>query len=222
MYLITGDDIMQTDYKKFLNLLDKELKDESLLFIHDLLKSNKIALTTLYNDFFKPALNEFVCGSEDEDYCIWKEHTRTSIVRTILESTYPFLIEAKKGIKKNHKKVLVVCPTEEFHEVGALIVTNYFLLHGYDAQYIGANTPKHDIIAAVKALEPSFLAISVTNYYNLVVTKQITEAIKAAFPNVKVILGGQAFNKPGALNNIIYDYHVNSFETFVKLDGELK
>jgi methanogenic corrinoid protein MtbC1 len=43
------------------------------------------------------------------------------------------LIEIKKTVEKNHQKVMVVCPSEEFHEVGAIIVTNYFSLAGFDA-----------------------------------------------------------------------------------------
>ena len=208
---------MNPYYPKFLDLVNHENKDEAMLYVLDLLKEKKIELYDLYDFFLRPVLNEFVCNSEDEEICIWKEHVRTSIVRTILESTYPYLIEVKKTVKPNNQKVVVVCPSEEFHEVGAIIVTNYFTLAGFDAQYIGANTPKGDIVSAVKALKPDYLALSVTNYYNLVVTKQITEQVKGLFPNVKVILGGNAFSKPGALDHLVYDYHLKTKEDIFKL-----
>lgn len=211
---------MNPYYPKFLDLVNHENKDEAMLYVLDLLKEKKIELYDLYDFFLRPVLNEFVCNSEDEEICIWKEHVRTSIVRTILESTYPYLIEVKKTVKPNNQKVVVVCPSEEFHEVGAIIVTNYFTLAGFDAQYIGANTPKGDIVSAVKALKPDYLALSVTNYYNLVVTKQITEQVKGLFPNVKVILGGNAFSKPGALDYLVYDYHLKTKEDIFKLGGK--
>ncbi len=211
---------MNPYYPKFLDLVNHENKDEAMLYVLDLLKEKKIELYDLYDFFLRPVLNEFVCNSEDEEICIWKEHVRTSIVRTILESTYPYLIEVKKTVKPNNQKVVVVCPSEEFHEVGAIIVTNYFTLAGFDAQYIGANTPKGDIVSAVKALKPDYLALSVTNYYNLVVTKQITEQVKGLFPNVKVILGGNAFSKPGALDHLVYDYHLKTKEDIFKLGGK--
>lgn len=212
---------MQDLYEKFINYLEQENKDDALLFIHDLLKSNTITLDMLYDDFIRPALTEFSCKSDDEDYCIWKEHTRTSIIRTILESTYPYLIELKKNVKLNQKRIVVVCPSEEYHEVGALIITNYFTLSGFEAMFIGANTPKEDILKAVKALKPDFLALSVTNYYNLVVTKRITDSIKTDYPHVKIIVGGQAFLHSGALNSIQYDYHLNSKEDILKFGGSL-
>lgn len=210
---------MHPYYEPFLKLVNEENKDEAMTYVLNLLKDKKIELYDLYDFFLRPVLNEFVCSSEDEEICIWKEHVRTSIVRTILESTYPYLIEIKKSVPKNNQKVVVVCPSEEFHEVGAIIVTNYFSLAGFDAQYIGANTPKNDILSAVKALKPDYLALSVTNYYNLVVTKQITEQVKGLFPNVKIIVGGNAFNKPGALDHLVYDYHLTHKEDIFKLGG---
>lgn len=211
---------MHPYYEPFLKLVNEENKDEAMTYVLNLLKNKKIELYDLYDFFLRPVLNEFVCSSEDEEICIWKEHVRTSIVRTILESTYPYLIEIKKSVPKNNQKVVVVCPSEEFHEVGAIIVTNYFSLAGFDAQYIGANTPKNDILSAVKALKPDYLALSVTNYYNLVVTKQITEQVKGLFPNVKIIVGGNAFNKPGALEHLVYDYHLTHKEDIFKLGGK--
>lgn len=211
---------MNPYYPQFLELVNHENKDEAMLYVLSLLKDKKIALYDLYDFFLRPVLNEFVCSSEDEEICIWKEHVRTSIVRTILESTYPFLIEMKKSVPQNHQKVMVVCPSEEYHEVGAIIVTNYFTLAGFDAQYIGANTPKNDIISAVKALKPNFLALSVTNYYNLVITKQITEQVRGLFPDVKIIVGGSAFSKPGALDHLVYDYHLKTKEDIFQLGGK--
>ncbi|MDX9808266.1 MAG: cobalamin-dependent protein [Acholeplasma sp.] len=211
---------MHPYYPAFLKLVNQENKDEAMMYVLNLLKEKKIELYDLYDFFLRPVLNEFECTSEDEEICIWKEHVRTSIVRTILESTYPYLIEIKKSVPKNNQKVMVVCPSEEFHEVGAIIVTNYFSLAGFDAQYIGANTPKNDILSAVKALKPDYLALSVTNYYNLVVTKQITEQVKGLFPNVKIIVGGNAFNKPGALDHLVYDYHLTHKEDIFKLGGK--
>lgn len=213
---------MEKMYQDFLHYLEYEQKDEALLFILGLLQDKKVTLFDVYDRFIRPSLTEFTCKSDDEDYCIWKEHTRTSIIRTILESTYPYLIELKKDVKPRNEKIVVVCPSEEYHEVGALIITNYFTLSGYDAMFIGANTPKDEILTAIKALRPDYLALSVTNYYNLVITKKITDEIKEKYPEVGIIVGGQAFLNSGALNTIKYDYHLNSKEDILKFGGKSK
>jgi len=211
---------MNPYFEEFNRILDSENKDAAVEFILNLLKEGRLSLESLYLDLLAPALSTFACPVADKDLCIWKEHTRTSIVRTSLECTYPYVIERRKQIKPNHKKVMVLTPSEEYHEIGAIIVNHYFLLAGFDSQYIGANTPKSDILKAVRALAPDYIAISVTNYYNIVVTKQITDEIKANYPDVKIIIGGLAFLQNGALEQVKHDYYMAEVQDAFKISRE--
>ncbi len=213
---------MNKHYDQFISLLDAENKDASIEFALSLLEKQEITLEELYLELLAPSLQLFSCQIADKDLCIWKEHTRTSIVRTILECSYPYVIEKRKQVNLNHKKVVVLCPSEEYHEIGAIIVNHYFLLAGYDSQYIGANTPKQDIILAVRAFKPDYVALSVTNYYNIVITKQITDAIKEAYPSVKVIVGGQAFLQQGALEQVKHDYYLQNVKDVYHLETVVK
>jgi methanogenic corrinoid protein MtbC1 len=213
---------MNSNYEGFIKLLDLEDKDKSVNYALELLKSKKVTLEELYLDFLAPALTTFVCQEKEKEICIWKEHTRTSIIRTILECTYPFVIERRNEIKKLHKKVVILTPSEEYHEIGAIIVNHFFMLAGFDSQYIGANTPKNDILMAVKAYQPDFVAISVTNYYNIVITKQITDGIKKNYPNVKIIVGGQAFLQHGAIDQISHDYYMQKASDVFMIAKEVK
>ncbi len=190
-------------YTDFLRLLEAENKDSALMFILELLKGNH-SLIEVYENYLIPSLLDFKCNQEDDEICIWKEHTRTSIIRTILEVTYQFVINEKH--ESINKSVIVLCPQEEYHEMGAVIATNYFILAGFDAKFIGANTPSDNILSAIRVLKPDFIAISVTDYYNLVVTKKLTENIRKLFPETKIIIGGQAFGHKDALNQVTYDY----------------
>ncbi|MDD3122599.1 MAG: cobalamin-dependent protein [Candidatus Izemoplasmatales bacterium] len=206
-------------YLQFVKLLDQELKDEAIEYALSLLETKAVTLKELYLQLLTPSLTNFVCNIDDEEICIWKEHTRTSIVRTILEASYPYVIKEKVLAKQNHKKVMVVCPSEEYHEIGAIIATNLFSLSGFNSLYIGANTPKSDIISAIRALSPDYIAFSVTNYYNIVVMKKITSEIKEKFPKIKIIVGGQAFLQHGALAQINYDYYLDNMENIIILEG---
>lgn len=199
-------------FEKFTQILDTENKEKALEYVLELLNEKRLTLEELYLDLLAPSLTLFSCPVQSKEICIWKEHTRTSIVRTILECTFPYVAQRRKEIVKRTEKVMVLCPSEEYHEIGAIIVNNFFLLAGYESQYIGANTPKHDIIMAVKALQPDYVALSVTNYYNIVITKQITEAIKAQYPTVKIIVGGQAFLQQGALEQVTYDHYLKNVQ----------
>lgn len=211
--------MLQESFLKFVSFLDQDDKDQALHFALGLLQSKQITLLDFYYQFLTPALNNFVCTNEDASICIWKEHTRTSIIRTILESTYAFVTKEKAS--SVGKTVLVVCPPQEYHEIGAIIATHVFSLHGFSATYIGANTPKEDILSAVKALNPDFLALSVTNYYNLFVTKTITEQLRQHHPNVKIIIGGSAFQKSGALEQVPHDYFIETSDDVASLRKEV-
>ncbi len=121
-------------------------------------------------------------------------------------------IENIDSIKKNNQKIVVLTPAFEYHEIGAIINTHFFILEGFDANYIGANTPKGDILSAIRAYEPDYIAISVTNPYNLVITRQITDEVKRFFPKVKIILGGQAFKEISNIKDFHYDYILQSLD----------
>jgi len=205
------------EYDKFIRLLDAEDKDRSLTFILELLQTGK-KVKEVYEDFLIPSLANFYC-TEGDDICIWREHVRTSIVRTILESSYQFIIRDR--VKTSDMRVLTVCPQEEYHEIGAIIASHYFALAGFNSTYVGANTPNETIISAIKALKPHYIAISVTNYYNIVVTKKLIDMIRKEFPELKIIIGGQAFSHPGAKEQISYDLILSSLSDILGLKNEV-
>lgn len=206
-------------YREFINKLNHELKDDCVLLIMNLLE-NGTNLKEIYDDYLIPSLADYTCDSEVQEICIWKEHTRTSIIRTILESTYPFLIKEKKA--PINKSIVIACPQHEYHEIGAIIATNFFILEGFDAKYIGANTPSDEIFSAVKILKPDYLALSITNYYNLVATKKLTERLKDSFPQIKIIIGGQAAHNEQTLGQIDFDFVIQTYEDIVKFKEGLK
>lgn len=205
-------------YDVFIDLIEKENKDKALLYILDLLEKGE-KVVEIYQSLLIPALLDFQCKAIDKEICIWKEHTRTSIIRTILEASYKYVIKEKQ--KPIGKKVIVLCPKEEYHEIGAIIASHYFSIVGFESAYIGANTPTDDILSAIRALKPDYIAFSVTNYYNLVVTKKLTEKIRKAYPNLKIIIGGQAFENEGALEQVDFDYHLKNYKLISEFSKEV-
>jgi methanogenic corrinoid protein MtbC1 len=199
-------------YDKFINFLINEDKEQAVSFVVSLLDDRKISIEELYIDLLAPSLHTFECNDADQEICIWKEHFRTSIIRTILEISYGYILKRLTDIQKSQLKIVVLTPAFEFHEIGAIMNTHFFMLEGFNANYIGANTPKGDILSAIRAYKPDFIALSVTNPYNLVITKQITDDIKRFFPEVKIILGGQAFHDISNIKDLKYDYILQNLD----------
>lgn len=213
-----GIDMKKNSYNTFLKLVDNEDKDQALSFILDLLNNGE-SVVSVYQNYLIPVLALYECPVEDQEICIWKEHARTSIIRTILEASYQYIIKTKE--KAINKSIITLCPQEEYHEIGAIIVNHYFSLLGFESKYIGANTPNETILSAIKVLKPDYIAISVSNYYNIVVTKRLTNEIRNQYPDVKIIVGGQVFRHPESLNQIEYDYILNDFEEIMAFRNEV-
>ena len=57
------------------------------------------------------------------------------------------------------------------------MVHDYFTLNGFDSTFIGANTPVDVIVDSIEYTNPDYVAISVTNLYNIVNAKKIIEKI---------------------------------------------
>lgn len=202
--------------EKMKELIKDEDRFNAVLYSLDLLEQNKLDLVTLYQDVLSVVLREIDCNLSKEE-CIWKEHVKSAIVRSVLEACFPYVIKESQKVTQKNKTVLIVCPSEEYHEIGAKMAYDFFLLHGYNAVFIGANTPTEEILSAVKYSNPDYLAISVTDKYNLIKARQIVNHVKKAKEEVKIIIGGLAFTDQQTRDQIEYDYHLTSFASFAKV-----
>ena len=209
-------------FSQFLEQFDKEA---CLRFAVDALQSNKADIVSLYNEVLSPALTQPVCLSTQKAICIWEEHLRTSIIRTVIENCFPFVI--KERDQKYHSpargKVIMVCPTEELHEIGARMVMDFFTLCGYNVSFIGANTPQEEIVSAIEYIHPVYVAVSITNYYNLIAARYAVQRIcaKKGVLNFKVILGGLACQyHPDTCHEMGADLVLNTFEDIRQLGGQ--
>jgi methanogenic corrinoid protein MtbC1 len=216
---------MQNYYTEFLSALEKEDREKCLEIVFDFLSREKAGIPALYNDILRPALNGIGDENEPQKIRIWKEHVRSSIVRTVIECCFPYVIKERDrgGIQKKNKSVIVICPDGEYHELGARMASDFFTLAGYDAVFIGSSTPRDEFVDVVNVLKPGYIALSVTNHFNLVSAKRIIENIRAkGGSKVKILAGGHAFSRnPEAWREIGADVLVNTYEDIKKLgEGE--
>ncbi len=204
---------MKNYAEEFKQILESENKEKAVIYALNLLKEQIMDVVNLYSEILTPSLNNMHCSLSDKEVCIWKEHVRTAIVRTIVECCYPYVID--KRIKNNTAEkgtAVILCPPEEYHDLGARMTSDYLTLCGYNAVFVGSNTPFLDFYNAVEKIKPDLIAISVSNYYNLVVTKKIIEDLRRKTDR-KIIVGGYAFS----LNNnnaaiVGADYYAETFE----------
>jgi|GEM_PF-123025 len=215
-----GANKMEKLKEKFNLLFESENKEETVQFILDKLKNKEIDVIDLYMNILTPALNHMKCNLEDKYICIWKEHVKTAIVRTIVECCFPYVIEKKNEMNcGNRGTVVVLCPPEEYHDLGARMVSDFFTMCGCNSIFIGSNTPYEDFYNAIHIIRPSIVAISVSNYYNLVVTKKMIEDLKKIieYP-LKIVVGGNAFHDDlTKFKKVGADYYAISYQDIVNI-----
>lgn len=192
-------------YEAFVHLLDSEDKNGCVSFALTSLMTGRMDLPSLYEGVLAPAARELRCTRRNRPLCVWEEHVRTSILRTVLECCYPELIKARNAVVAHRTKGsgIMVCPTEEYHELGARMAADLFTLQGFEVVFVGANTPQTDILDAVGVTHPIFVGVSVTSSYNLIPARRVIQQLARlrmdTGANFTIIAGGQAFLKDSTL-----------------------
>lgn len=200
--------------EQFESLLQKEQKEDAVKLALNLLSSQQMDPVTLYTDILTPCLNNITCALADKRLCVWKEHVRSATVRTIIECAYPYILEQRDLNKTPIKgKAVVLCPPEEYHDIGARMVADFFTLSGFDTIFVGSNTPYQDFYDAADLIKPDIIAISVSNHYNLVITKKIISELRNRFnKNCQIIVGGNAFkNNPANIKSVGADGYAQTY-----------
>ena len=222
-----GEENVEQLYGRFRALLDGEDKYGCVQLALDSLRSGVVELVSLYEDVLRRAAREEFCTLRQRDLCIWEEHVRTSIVRTVLECCYPVIMEIRrrKHGDVSRGKVLVVCPPEEYHELGARMAADFFTLCGFDVTFVGANTPQDQIVEAVGDIPPTYVGVSVTNPYNLIAARRTVSHLRdvreRASATFKIVLGGDAIvDRPELVEQLGGDALVDSYEDICGLVGD--
>jgi methanogenic corrinoid protein MtbC1 len=211
------------NYKdEFMTLFEEFNKDECVRFALNGLNNNYFNIPDLYEKILGPALYAVDNCNNDDNDCIWREHVKTAIVRTIVESVYPYVIEIKRSIAPLNQKVVLVCPEKEYHEIGLRMMSDFFDLNGYESIFIGSNTPREQVCVAISQNNPKYVAIGITDFYLMFEAKKLISRIRLKHENkIKIILGGSAFlNNPSAIFEIGGDLYLTSYNDIANLAKE--
>ncbi len=207
-------------YNDLMVFLKNEDKESAVNLCINALENKDVSVVDLYQMVLTPALNSIIVEYPEDEDLIWREHVRSSIIRSIVESAYPYVLKTKEELAEATKEnVIVMCPEFEDHELGARMVSDFFIMAGYNTTFIGAKTPQKTVLKAVEMISPKYISISVTNYYNLISTKKIISKVKeSADRDITFILGGSAFvSNPDAYKEVGGDILLDSFQEILNL-----
>lgn len=210
---------MNPDLTKFKDILKTENRYEALCFVLNLITEKNYSILEIHQNLLTPALNSMLpTGNENVD--IWKEHVRTSIIKTIIENLFSLVI-AERDAKNTPKGkiVAILCPPEEYHDVGARMAADILTIHGYETVFVGANTPLRVFEAGLMSQPIDYIAISISNPYHLISTRKIIEGIRSVNTQVKIVIGGNAILKRHhSIDGLNADIVVHSLSDLASLE----
>lgn len=205
--------------RQFIEILQTENRYDALVFIKGILERREMTFYEVYEELLGPSLNHMP-SSGDESLDIWREHVRTSIIRTIVENCFHEVVQARREWKATpNKSVVILTPPEEYHSLGARMVKDLFTYLGFQAIFVGGNTPFRVLEAGLIENKVDYVAISISNPYHLVSARNMIQRIRQSQPIIKIIVGGNAIAHLGErVSDLQADYVMTSFLDLTTLE----
>jgi methanogenic corrinoid protein MtbC1 len=164
---------------------------------------------------FYPAMFEVGARWESGEISVALEHQATTMAYLVLSTLYheqPFPSESRG-------KAVVASVTNEFHELGAWMVTTCLELDGWDVSFLASNCSIARLLQAVQEVSPHFIALSVSLPCNIETARETVAALRKVLPSdsgTRILVGGRAFlTAPSLVDSVGADLFLTDCEAAV-------
>ena len=157
-----------------------------------MIKTN-VPVEIIYTQLFQRSLYQVGEYWEMNKISVATEHMATAITENLMIRLQPQLFSTER----TGKKAVIACVANEYHQVGAKMIADIFEMNGWDGYFIGANTPIAELIRFLESKNPDLIGLSLSIYYNLPELENTLVKIRQHFPDLPVMVGGQAFRWGG-------------------------
>jgi methanogenic corrinoid protein MtbC1 len=157
------------------------------------LLASGIEIRQLYVGLFQHALYQVGELWEQNQISVAKEHLATATTESLLPLVYPVIFRTPRC----GRRAVVSCVANEYHQLGGKMVADILELHGWDSYFLGANTPVDALLTMIEEKHPELLCLSLSVYFNLPSLLNAIHHVRDTFPDLRVLVGGQAFRWDG-------------------------
>ncbi len=158
------------------------------------LVEKQVPVEVIYEDLFKTSHYNIGELWEQNKISVASENMATALTETLMTQLYPIIFNSQRV----GKKIIVACVANELHQVGAKMIADIFEMYGWDFYFIGASTPLEDLINFIENNKPDVLGLSLSIYFNMNILLDSYSKIRNKYPNLPIIIGGQAFRFGGS------------------------
>lgn len=150
-------------------------------------------LIELYEEVFKRSLYEVGSLWERNLISVATEHLSTALVEALLNDLYEQVLPEDY----NGRKIITASVEGETHQVGIKMVSDVFEMHGWQSLFLGADVPTNELIVFIREVQPDVVALSLSIYFHVPMLEMMLIRIRDHFPNLPILIGGQAFRHGG-------------------------
>ncbi len=152
-------------------------------------------LAVLARDLIAPALDEVGRMWRRGEVSIAEEHLASALVSRAFARPAASLPAPPLGAPR----LVLACVAGEFHELGVRILAEVARMAGWQADVLGANTPRECAIRFIALHRPEAVGLSLALAAHLAECGRTVEEIRRASPGTKIVAGGCVFRHDAAL-----------------------
>ncbi len=108
------------------------------------------AIREFYLQVVQPAMYEIGNRWQTGEVSVAQEHLASSLVGRTLTGLYLSVDKRPRG----EARAVITAAPNEFHEIGAWMVSDMLELDGWEVRYCGANTPVPDLLNCLREFDP--------------------------------------------------------------------
>jgi MerR family transcriptional regulator, light-induced transcriptional regulator len=180
--------IAEACYRRYLKALLAGDRHACIDIFQDQLQQG-VSLKTLYLDLVQRAMYEVGTLWERNRIAVATEHLASATTEMVLTTVYPLLFS------QPHKdlRAIITCVPNEYHQIGARMVADFFELQGWHGFILGANTPTDGLLRMIAERDPDLVGFSMSMLFNRAHLELMVAAVSQSFPALRLLLGGRAF-----------------------------
>ncbi|MBI9102274.1 MAG: cobalamin-dependent protein [Spirochaetales bacterium] len=150
-------------------------------------------IESFYLHVIQPVMYEVGILWERGTISVAQEHLASAIVGRVMASTSMLNAAPAKYIGK----AVITAAPNEFHEIGAWMISDILENEGWNVKYLGADTPAEDLLEMLHSFQPQVLALSITMPFNILKAKEMIGKIREneELKKIQIIIGGRVFNE---------------------------
>jgi MerR family transcriptional regulator, light-induced transcriptional regulator len=177
--------------KSYLAALLASDRSSACQLINAAIEDDGVSVQDIYLHVFQTAQREVGLLWQTGKISVAQEHFCTAATQLCMSQLYRYIFQSKK----NGFKAVICCAEGELHEIGVRMVADLLEMNGWDAHYLGANTPRDSVMGYLEKQRPNLIGISATITSHLPEVVELIKKIRAqSGQEVKIIVGGYPFN----------------------------